>query len=190
MRNAVCSILYMQQPNTHDIKRVYTIGHSTRTIEVFIALLQSFAITQLVDVRHFPASRKYPHFNKEELNKSLALFGIGYVHIEALGGRRKARPDSTNTAWRHAAFKGYADYMETEDFKQGLQQLETLALKAPTAYMCSEAVWWRCHRSMISDFLKVKGWNVQHIMDVGKAKEHPFTAPAKVMDGKLVYGPE
>ena len=180
----------MHQHNAHNTGTIYTIGHSTRTIEVFIALLQSFAVTQLVDVRHFPASRKYPHFNKEALHQSLAACGITYFHIEALGGRRKAKPDSTNTAWRHAAFKGYADYMETDAFKQGLQQLEALALKAPTAYMCSEAVWWRCHRSMISDFLKVKGWNVQHIMELGKAKEHPFTAPAKVVGGELVYGPE
>ena len=182
-------VVHMQQLNAHNRATVYTIGHSTRTIETFIALLQSFAVTQLVDVRHFPASRKYPHFNKEALAQTLAESGIAYFHIEALGGRRKAKPDSTNTAWRHPAFQGYADYMETAAFLEGVEQLEQLALTATTAYMCSEAVWWRCHRSMISDLLKVKGWDVQHIMDVGKAKEHPFTAPAKVVDGKLVYGP-
>ncbi len=151
-------------------------------------MLQSFDVVQLVDVRHFPGSRKYPHFNKEALQQALAQAGINYIHIEALGGRRKAKPDSINTAWRQPAFQGYADYMETDAFKEGVQQLEALALKANTAYMCSEAVWWRCHRSMISDLLKVKGWNVQHIMEVGNAKEHPFTAPAKVVSGKLYYG--
>ncbi|MGV3656522.1 MAG: DUF488 family protein [Chitinophagaceae bacterium] len=175
----------MKSSNSHT---VWTIGHSTRTIEAFIQMLQSFDVVQLVDVRHFPGSRKYPHFNKEALQQALAQAGINYIHIEALGGRRKAKPDSINTAWRQPAFQGYADYMETDAFKEGVQQLEALALKANTAYMCSEAVWWRCHRSMISDLLKVKGWNVQHIMEVGKAKEHPFTAPAKVVSGKLYYG--
>lgn len=170
-------------------KTVYTIGHSTRTLEAFLAMLQSFGVTLLVDVRHFPGSRKYPHFGKEALMQSLPGAGIQYLHLEALGGRRKAAPDSINTAWRHQAFKGYADYMETTAFQQGMQHLEDLAVKAPTAYMCSEAVWWRCHRSMISDYLKVKGWNVQHIMELSKSKEHPFTAPAKVVDGKLFYGP-
>ena len=171
-------------------KTVYTIGHSTRTLEAFITVLQSFGITQLVDVRHFPGSRKFPHFNKEALQQHLPEAGIQYLHIEALGGRRKANPDSANTAWRHPAFKGYADYMETPAFKEGVKQLEQLALQGPTAYMCSEAVWWRCHRSMISDHLKVEGWNVQHIMEVAKSKEHPFTGPAKVIKGKLFYGQE
>jgi len=166
---------------------IWTIGHSTRTLDEFIEMLQSFSIVQLVDVRHFPSSRKYPHFNKEALSHSLALAHIQYKHIEQLGGRRKANADSPNTAWRHPAFRGYADYMQTPPFHEGIYQLEQLALKARTAYMCSEAVWWRCHRSMISDYLKAKGWTVQHIMDIGKAKEHPFTAPAKVVNGQLSY---
>lgn len=173
------------QPNRYT---VWTIGHSTRSLDAFIAMLQSFAIAQLVDVRHHPGSRKFPHFNKEALALMLPQSGIEYFHIEALGGRRKAAPDSKNNAWRHPAFKGYADYMETAAFEQGVAQLEQLAQQSPTAYMCSEAVWWRCHRSMISDYLKVKGWNVQHIMEVAKSKEHPFTAPAKVVNGKLFYG--
>ena len=168
---------------------IWTIGHSTRSLENFVAMLQSFAITQLVDVRHFPGSRKFPHFNKEALMQTLPEVGIQYLHLEALGGRRKATTDSHNTAWRHPAFKGYADYMETPAFERGIKELGIVAMQAPTAYMCSEAVWWRCHRSMISDYLKVKGWNVQHIMELAKAKEHPFTAPAKVVNGKLVYGP-
>lgn len=169
---------------------IWTIGHSTRTLDAFIALLQSFSIKQLVDVRHFPGSRKYPHFNKDALRDSLSKVHIRYEHIESLGGRRKAKPDSLNTAWRHPAFRGYADYMETPPFGEGIHRLEQLGLHAKTAYMCSEAVWWRCHRALISDYLKAKGWEVQHIMDVGKAKEHPYTAPAKVVNGRLTYAPE
>jgi uncharacterized protein (DUF488 family) len=166
---------------------IWTIGHSTRTMEEFIEMLQSFSIIQVVDVRHFPGSRKFPHFNKEALSHSLSKATIQYEHIESLGGRRKPKSDSENTTWRHPAFRGYADYMETPPFHEGILRLEQLAAKVKTAYMCSEAVWWRCHRSMISDLLKVKGWIVYHIMDVGKANEHPFTAPAKIINGQLSY---
>jgi len=169
---------------------IWTIGHSTRTMEEFIQMLQSFSITQVVDVRHFPGSRKFPHFNKEELNRSLSDTGIRYEHIESLGGRRKPKSNSKNIAWRHPAFRGYADYMEAPPFHEGVRQLEQIGAERRTAYMCSEAVWWRCHRSLISDYLKVKGWTVQHIMDVGKEKEHPFTAPAKVVNGHLSYTQE
>ncbi len=169
---------------------IWTIGHSTRTIDEFIKMLQSFSIGQLVDVRHFPGSRKYPHFNKEALDSALSNVSIKYEHLESLGGRRKPRTDSRNTLWRHPAFRGYADYMETPEFSKGIGKLEALAMIANTAYMCSEAVWWRCHRSLISDLLKAKGWVVQHIMDVGKATEHPFTAAARIVDGKLSYIPE
>ncbi len=166
---------------------IYTIGHSTRSIESFLEMLKSFNIKTLVDVRHFPGSRKFPHFNKEALSASLAAESIRYEHIESLGGRRKPLADSPNTAWRHTAFRGYADHMESEEFKQGIERLKRLALNAPTAFMCSEAVWWRCHRSLISDLLKSEGWNVQHIMEVGTSKEHPYTAPAKIMEGRLSY---
>lgn len=166
---------------------IWTIGHSTRSISEFISMLQSFDISLLVDVRHFPGSRKYPHFNKEALATSLKDANIKYEHIESLGGRRKAKPDTLNTAWRHAAFRGYADHMETEEFKEGMARLRELAKKTPTAYMCSEAVWWRCHRSLISDLLKSEGWIVNHIMDVGASKEHPYTAPAKIINGILTY---
>jgi len=168
-------------------KTIYTIGHSTRTMDEFLTMLRSFSITRLVDVRHFPGSRKFPQFNKEALCQSLEDANIKYEHLVSLGGRRKPQVDSENTAWRHPAFRGYADYMETPPFKEGILQLEQFGDEATTVYMCSEAVWWRCHRSLISDYLKVQGWNVQHIMDEGKAKEHPFTAPAKVIDGKLSY---
>jgi uncharacterized protein (DUF488 family) len=107
--------------------------------------------------------------------------------MKELGGRRKVDPNSKNTAWRHEAFRGYADYMETEAFQKGIEELEALASKKATAYMCSEAVWWRCHRSMISDVLKLRGWKVLHIMSETKAEEHPYTGPARIVDGQLRY---
>jgi uncharacterized protein (DUF488 family) len=168
-------------------KMIWTIGHSTRTIDEFIALLQSFEIDLLVDVRHFPGSRKYPHFNMATLSASLMKAHIKYEHLESLGGRRKPKPDSINTAWRHPAFRGYADYMETSGFKDGMTALRDFASENRIALMCSEAVWWRCHRSLISDLLKSEGWLVLHIMEREKSKEHPFTAPAKIVNGKLTY---
>jgi len=168
-------------------KIIWTIGHSTRTLEELIEMLHSFQIEMLVDIRSFPGSRRYPQFNKEALEVSLPENKIQYIHLKELGGRRKVNPDSKNTAWRHVAFRGYADYMETEDFKKGIQKLETIALQSRTAFMCSEAVWWRCHRSMVSDYLKAHGWKVMHIMGVGKEEEHPYTKPAKVVNGELTY---
>lgn len=166
---------------------IFTIGHSNRSIEAFIHLLQSFDIRTLVDVRQFPGSRKYPHFNKESLQVSLPENDIEYIHIIELGGRRKPNLESLNSAWKHPAFRSYADYMETGEFKEAITRLESIALRSATAYMCSEAVWWSCHRSLISDYLKAKDWMVMHIMDAAKAKEHPYTAPARIVDGELTY---
>jgi uncharacterized protein (DUF488 family) len=132
-----------------EVKTIWTIGHSTRSIEEFIELLQAFQIKILADIRSYPGSRRYPQFNKENLRESLHAIGIEYMHIPALGGRRKALPDSINTEWENKAFRGYADYMQTDEFKNGIKELEQLALKQPTVYMCSEAVWWRCHRSLV-----------------------------------------
>ena len=169
-------------------KKIWTIGHSTHSFEKFLELLQSFQIEQLIDVRRFPGSRKFPHFNKEALEASLVKNNIEYIHLESLGGRRKANPDSKNTIWRHPSFRGYADYMETEDFNNGFKELKKLASEGSSAIMCSEAVWWSCHRSMISDELKADGWKVMHIMAENKENEHPFTQPAKIVDGNLKYG--
>lgn len=171
-----------------DVKTIWTIGHSTRTVEEFIAMLRSFNIELIADIRSYPGSRKFPQFNKEALKIFLAHNNIQYVHLKNLGGRRKANPDSKNTGWRHIAFRGYADYMETADFKEGIKELTENALQQRTAYMCSEAVWWRCHRSMVSDYLKLRGWTVMHIMGIGKAEEHPYTAPARIVNGQLSYG--
>lgn len=168
-------------------KIIWTIGHSTHSMESFVAMLHSFQIELLVDVRSFPGSRKYPHFGKDYLEKHLPENSIEYMHMKDLGGRRKALPESANTRWKNASFRAYADYAATPEFTNALNQLEKLALLKRTAYMCSEAVWWRCHRSIISDILKINGWEVMHILGVNKASEHPYTSAARVQDGKLFY---
>jgi uncharacterized protein (DUF488 family) len=169
------------------LRTIWTIGHSTRPLEEFVAMLNASGIRCVVDIRSSPGSRKYPQYNKEALQASLVQHGFTYFHSESLGGRRKARPDSQNTVWRNASFRGYADYMETANFNSGVAELENLASTQSVAFMCSEAVWWRCHRSMVSDFLKSKSWHVMHIMSIGKETEHPYTSPATIIDGKLVY---
>ena len=168
-------------------KSIWTIGHSTRQLDELVALLNSFNILHVVDIRNYPGSKRFPHFNKEALEISLPRNSIAYTHLKELGGRRKPVPGSVNTAWRNEAFRGYADYMQTEDFKKAIEELESIALKEYTAYMCSEAVWWSCHRSLVSDYLKIKSWKVRHIMDIGKAIEHPYTTPARILDGQLYY---
>ena len=166
---------------------LWTIGHSTLSIEEFLNKLKSFEIQLLADVRSFPGSRRYPHFNQEKLDISLTGADIRYEHFSELGGRRRARPDSLNIAWRNESFRGYADYMETNEFRKGIDRLLEIAAKHRTAIMCSEAVWWRCHRSLISDYLKVKGIEVNHIMSIGKAEPHPFTSAARIVNGELSY---
>ena len=168
-------------------KTIWTIGHSTRPLDEFVAMLHSFAVELVADVRSYPGSRKFPQSNKEALEISLPQNNIQYVHLKNLGGRRKANPESKNTGWRHAAFRGYADYMETGAFKDGIIELVNKALKQRTAYMCSQALWWRCHRSMVSDYLKLQSWKILHIMGIGKAKEHSYTAPARIVNGELNY---
>ncbi|WP_413532181.1 DUF488 family protein [Empedobacter brevis] len=166
---------------------IYTIGHSTHSLEEFLEMLNSFEIKVLVDIRRFPGSRKYPWFNKDNLEKVLKENQINYMHIEDLGGRRKPNPNSLNTVWKNESFRGYADYMETTAFTKAVTELEKIAKAETTAFMCSEAVWWRCHRSMVSDYLKAKGWKVMHIMGIGKEEEHPYTSPAKVVGDCVFY---
>lgn len=170
------------------MKTIWTIGHSTRTLEEFISMLSSFKIETLIDVRSYPGSKKFPHFNKENLSVHLEKNGIRYIHLKDLGGRRTPDPNSKNTVWKNASFRGYADYMETNEFKNAADKLTEIAADFRTAIMCSEAVWWRCHRSMISDYLKTDGWTVMHIMDELKAEEHPYTKPARQVQGNLFYG--
>lgn len=169
-------------------KTLWTIGHSTRDLDDFIDLLKINDIQLLIDVRSFPGSRKFPQFNKENLEISIPESGIQYQLIKKLGGRRGRNKNSHNTAWRNLSFRNYADYMESADFKEGIEELESLALKEKSCYMCSEAVWWRCHRSMISDYLKLRGWEVLHILSATSVQEHPFTGPAKLLEGHLAYG--
>ena len=169
--------------------QIWTIGHSTREIDKFISALEVNGIKLIADVRLLPGSKRYPHFNKEALVNSLSARGIRYEHFPELGGRRKAKPDSRNTSWRNEAFRGYADYMEKDEFSLGVNRLVDLAQEAgPVAIMCAEAVWWRCHRGLISDYLKARGVEVTHIVDLGKTQSHPYTPPAKIVNGVLSYG--
>jgi|SRR5690606_17487060 len=166
---------------------IWTIGHSNRSWEEFLELLTLHGIELIADVRSHPGSRKYPYFSRDALMANLPKAGVDYVWLSELGGRRRARPDSPNTVWRNASFRGYADYMETAAFQHGLEQLLSLAQHARVAVMCAEAVWWRCHRSMIADALCAQGVNVQHILNEGDSKPHPMTGPARVVNGRLTY---
>jgi len=168
--------------------RISTICHSTCTLATFISLLADHGIKALADVRSLPGSKRYPQFNKETLADSLGTVGIRYEHFPELGGRRKPKPESKNIVWRNQSFRGYADYMETEQFSKGVERLLNLAAEAgPAAIMCAEAVWWRCHRSLISDFLKVRDTEVMHILDAKKTEPHPYTSAARTVNGALSY---
>jgi uncharacterized protein (DUF488 family) len=166
--------------------RLFTIGHSTRSLEEFVELLAREGVTHLVDVRAFPASRRYPHFNGPDLASSLAAAGISYTHAPELGGRRKPNRDSRNSAWRNEGFRAYADYMETPRFSSALEELLLVAEAKPTAIMCAEAVPWRCHRSLISDAALASGAEVRHILDAG-AQEHRLTSFARIDDSRVRY---
>jgi uncharacterized protein (DUF488 family) len=172
---------------TEHKSELWTVGHSTHPIEDFLEALNSFKIKVLADVRSFPGSRRNPQFNQEQLAVSLEAAGIAYQHLPELGGRRRARPDSHNIAWRNQMFRGYADYMETTEFTSGIARLLELSRAHRAAIMCAEAVWWRCHRSLIADYLKAGGVEVLHIMSPGKAVAHPFTSAARVANGELSY---
>lgn len=175
---------------TAPIPSIWTIGHSNRTFEDFLRLLRAHNIQLLADVRRFPGSRRHPQFNGEQLSAALAKEGIKYVHLPELGGRRRTRPDSPNTAWRNAAFRGYADYMMTEPFQEGVQRLLALARSERIVVMCAEVLWWQCHRALISDYLKAAGHTVIHILSHTKTQEHPFTSAARLTDGRLSYAAE
>ena len=172
---------------TKETGRLWTVGHSTRSAEEFNEILAAHHIQALVDVRSFPGSRRYPQFNKQQLGDSLEAIGITYFHLPSLGGRRQTRKDSKNTAWKNQSFRGYADHMETEEFHQGIESLLRIAHEKRVAIMCAEALWWRCHRSMISDFLKAQGVEVIHILDATHEQLHPYTSAARIVDGELSY---
>jgi uncharacterized protein (DUF488 family) len=166
---------------------LFTIGHSTRSAAEFISILKAHGVGSLVDVRRFPGSRRVPQFNADALGPELTSQGIDYTPLPILGGRRKPKADSINTGWRNASFRGYADYMQTPDFEQGLEQLIEIASRKPAAIMCAEAVPWRCHRSLIGDAMIVRGWQVIDLMNERSAKPHKLTDFASVDGTRLTY---
>ncbi len=169
---------------------IWTIGHSTRTLDELVHLLRGHGITQLADVRTVPKSRRHPHFARESLSTSLPQHGIAYRHFPALGGLRKPRRDSANTAWQNDSFRGYADYMQTAAFAAGLDDLLAWAKESAggTVVMCAEAVWWRCHRQLIADALVARGVPVRHILSDTSAPPHTLTSFARVGDdGGVTY---
>jgi uncharacterized protein (DUF488 family) len=166
---------------------VWTIGHSTLALEEFVGILQAHRVQAVADVRRYPASRRWPHFAGPALNATLKTCDIDYLWIPALGGRRIPLPESPNTAWRSASFRGYADHMETEEFAEGLQALLCLIYGQRTALMCAEAVWWRCHRALISDVLRWLGLKVQHIHGPTSSIPHPYSSAASIVNGQLSY---
>lgn len=168
---------------------IWTIGHSTRPIGAFTDLLHAHSINLLVDVRTVPRSRHNPQFNTETLAVSLNTSGLTYLHMSSLGGLRKARKDSINDGWRNASFRGYADYMQTDEFRDALEELMTHGRQGSLAIMCAEAVPWRCHRSLIADALASRGWTVRHILSPVKADEHRLT-PFAVIDGDRIVYPQ
>lgn len=166
---------------------IFTVGHSTRPIDEFIALLRAHGVRQLVDVRTIPRSRHNPQFAQDQLGPALEAAGIRYLHAPDLGGLRHARRDSINSAWRNASFRGYADYMQTEAFTTALENLMRIAREQPAVIMCAEAVPWRCHRSLIADALLIRGVNVEEISSATRCQPHKLTAWAKVQGQTLTY---
>ena len=168
-------------------KTIWTVGHSTLALEAFVGILRAHRIEAVADVRLLPGSRRFPHFNRESLEQVLAKVEIVYQHFPELGGRRKPRPDSHNIAWRNESFRGYADHMETDEFRRGTNALQEFAAAKCTAMMCAEAVWWQCHRAMIADWFKAHGVEVLHILSENKVEPHPYTSAAQIIDAQLSY---
>lgn len=166
---------------------VWTIGHSTRSIEEFLAILHAHGMETIIDVRRFPGSKRLPQFGSAALESALADGGVSYQWIGALGGRRQPDPASPNDGWRHAAFRGYADHMASEEFAAGLFELEMIASASRSAVMCAEALWWRCHRRLIADVLVSLGVSVVHLFAPGKSEEHRLRPPARLENGRLTY---
>jgi uncharacterized protein (DUF488 family) len=171
-------------------KAVLTIGHSARTLEDFLHLLKSHRVSRLIDVRKLPGSTAHPYFNQDELSAALKEAGIDYLHIPALGGRRRPQADSLNGGWRNRSFQGYADYMQTDEFERGLREVIVAAARRRVALMCAEAVPWRCHRSLIADALVACGIPVEHIMSPTRRQEHTLRPFARVRGTQVTYPPE
>lgn len=166
---------------------IWTIGHSTRSLDGFLELLSANRIEAVADVRRYPGSRRWPHFAQEPLGNVLDNGGLLYMWFPELGGRRTPSPHSPNTGWRSAAFRGYADYMATDAFAEGLSRLVNLASGLRTAVMCAESLWWRCHRGLIADVLRWLNFEVIHILGPGSTATHPYTPAARIVRGRLTY---
>jgi uncharacterized protein (DUF488 family) len=166
---------------------IFSIGHGAKPIDELIATLRDADIRTLVDVRSAPGSRRHPQFGAKALGESLGDAGIVYVHLPGLGGRREPRDDSPHRAIRVAAFRGYADHMESEEFARDYERLTALARDSRTAFMCAETLWWRCHRRLIADRLTADGWTVTHLLAPGKNEPHKLWDVARILDGHLVY---
>lgn len=166
---------------------IFTVGHSVRPLEEFLNLLHAHVVTQLADVRTVPRSRRHPHFSREALVATIPAAGIAYRHLPGLGGLRKPRRDSRNTAWHVEGFRGYADYMETPEFDRALDDLLQWSAEKPTAVMCAEAMWWRCHRQLIADALVARGVEVRHISSEKSAPAHTLTTFARLRDKRVTY---
>lgn len=171
----------------NDAGTLWTIGHSIRAWDEFAGMLLAARIEVLADVRRFAGSRRNPQFSGQVMGAALAESDIAYVPMPELGGRRPTRADSPNLAWRNASFRGYADYMRTPDYLAARARLARLALEERVAVMCAEAVWWRCHRSLIADDFKAAGWEVIHLLAPGRQQEHPYTSAARIVEGRLDY---
>lgn len=167
---------------------MWTVGHSTRTLDELLALVRAHGVTLIADVRKIPRSRRHPQFNREALARDLPAAGVGYVHLPALGGLRRGHAHSVNTAWKNPSFRAYADYMQTDEFAAALEGLAQHAREAETAIMCAEAVWWRCHRSLIADALVARAIPVRHIVSAERAEPHALRSFA-VLDGTRVSYP-
>jgi uncharacterized protein (DUF488 family) len=166
---------------------IWTIGHSTRTLAEFLELLEAYRIQAVADVRRYPGSRRQPQFERHALSRALEEHDVDYLWLPQLGGRRNPRPDSVNTAWRNASFRGYADHMATKPFADGLARLMDVGRGERTAMMCAEALWWRCHRGLIADVLRWVGWRVCHILSAAVTVIHPYTSAARVGPAGLSY---
>jgi uncharacterized protein (DUF488 family) len=169
------------------IRVLYTVGHSTHSVDEFISLLGAHEIQRVVDIRTVPRSRRNPQFNRDAMPAVLEPAGIAYTHLAGLGGLRHPKKDSINTGWKNDSFRGYADYMQTDEFVHNIDELATLAQAERVAIMCAEAVPWRCHRSLVADAMKARGWEVRHILSAAPAKPHNFTPFARVEGARITY---
>lgn len=167
--------------------RIWTVGHSNRTLDAFLGILAAHGVSRVADVRRYPGSRRWPHFSAASLAESLPAAGIDYVGMPELGGRRKPRPDSPHTAWRVEAFRGYADYMDTPEFRSALEKLEDIARPRPTAILCAEALPWQCHRSLIGDALIARGWEVREILSEREARVKKLPDFARLDGDRVIY---